>query len=344
MARVIHRVPNTNQSRSERREHIAAITDKAAHSWFQPDKFRSGLPAKHGLVESKQSIGDDGWTTVSRRRAVSPTPWNASTISAQPSHSAISSRSSRSTQRRLSTMACAASTAQSAHMLPVGMLSVGAQISGVVTGVHAYGAFIDVGVCKDGFLHVSEAGVGGSRFTDLSKHLKVGDTLCVQVRSIEDTHARFTLTRRGEERGGAEGGQGWRGKSSLDSLSKDLRLEQSRKDAQRRGVVKPESRAAEAELHTWHGRERAALAAIEASMTLAAEERFAAAEARRLATNLPTVAEMLCGTPLPPPPPPPLEVVLTKLIHGQLRHLYKMPWKQQIASEYGGVLSIRCAV
>lgn len=219
-----------------------------------------------------------------------------------------------------------------------------------------FGAFVDVGVCKDGLLHVSEADIGAFRVADLREHLKVGDTLRVRVKSIEEACARFALTCRAEPPPRREteprpdsqraAAQGWRARPLPDKATdaaqhsravEASRLERLWKGAEHQRSAEAERRAAGAARHAEEERKRDRLAAIEA------EERFASAEAHRLAASLPTAAEALCGTPLPPPPPPPLEVVVSKVIHGKVRHLYKMPWKEQIASEYGGVLSIVCA-
>jgi len=62
--------------------------------------------------------------------------------------------------------------------------------------VLSYAAFVDVGVCKDGMLHVSDVKwLVGSFVSDLREYVKVGDKLTLlYVAEVDEANQRFTLT------------------------------------------------------------------------------------------------------------------------------------------------------
>lgn len=68
-------------------------------------------------------------------------------------------------------------------------LQPGMKLKGRVRNIVTFGAFVDIGVGRDGLLHVSVLKRAG-----LDKTLKVGDTLEVVVRRIEPEDNRISLT------------------------------------------------------------------------------------------------------------------------------------------------------
>jgi small subunit ribosomal protein S1 len=75
-------------------------------------------------------------------------------------------------------------------------LNVGAQMKGKVRNVVEFGAFIDIGVSRDGLAHISVLKQAG-----IDKTIKVGDVLDVIVRRIEPDSNRISLTLPGVEQG-----------------------------------------------------------------------------------------------------------------------------------------------
>jgi uncharacterized protein len=71
-------------------------------------------------------------------------------------------------------------------------LKPGQVLSGVVTNVAAFGAFVDVGVHQDGLVHVSEL---AHRFVkDPSEVVKVGDRVKVKVLQVDEARRRIGLS------------------------------------------------------------------------------------------------------------------------------------------------------
>lgn len=68
----------------------------------------------------------------------------------------------------------------------------------MVSGVLSYAAFVDVGVCKDGMLHVSEVQPLVGRFVDdLRELVAVGDKLpLLYLLAVDERAGRFSLTTR----------------------------------------------------------------------------------------------------------------------------------------------------
>ena len=67
----------------------------------------------------------------------------------------------------------------------------GAVLTGRVTSVRAYGAFVDLGAGVQGLLHVSE--MGWSRVADASQVVKPGDEITVKVLRVEDDKQKIAL-------------------------------------------------------------------------------------------------------------------------------------------------------
>lgn len=177
-----------NQSRGARRGNNAAHQDKSGG---------------HALPTNADG---DGWTVVKsakKLRPPSPAPSTASLSSSTISNgSGRSGRSQRSRARSRST----ASTRYSGtgRRLPVpsdvrdkiDSLGWSSQLEGRVTGVHGYGAFVDIGVGKDGLLRCSEVEwLARRRVHDMRELVSVGDTLpMLFVLDYHEGQGRLTLT------------------------------------------------------------------------------------------------------------------------------------------------------
>ena len=75
-------------------------------------------------------------------------------------------------------------------------LVVGMQLSGIVTNVAAFGAFVDIGVHQDGLVHVSQL---ADRFVkDPHEVVKVGQRLEVRVLEVDPARKRISLTAKSE--------------------------------------------------------------------------------------------------------------------------------------------------
>ncbi|MGI6614415.1 MAG: Tex family protein [Dethiobacteria bacterium] len=72
-------------------------------------------------------------------------------------------------------------------------LSAGMVLSGTVRNVVDFGAFIDIGVGRDGLLHRSAMAVG-RRFHHPSEVLSVGDIIEVKVKAVDSERERISLT------------------------------------------------------------------------------------------------------------------------------------------------------
>jgi uncharacterized protein len=74
----------------------------------------------------------------------------------------------------------------------LGHVKPGQVLSGVVTNVAAFGAFVDIGVHQDGLVHVSEL---ANRFVkDPSEVVKVGDRVKVKVLQVDEARRRIGLS------------------------------------------------------------------------------------------------------------------------------------------------------
>jgi uncharacterized protein len=76
-------------------------------------------------------------------------------------------------------------------------LEQGMRLEGVVTNVTNFGAFVDVGVHRDGLVHISEL---ADRFVkDPAEVVKVGDRITVRVLEVDLTRKRISLSARSGE-------------------------------------------------------------------------------------------------------------------------------------------------
>ena len=73
-------------------------------------------------------------------------------------------------------------------------LEVGAELEGRVTSIALYGIFVDVGVGRDGLVHISE--MSDNRIDSPSDLVQIGDTVKVRVKGLDVDARRISLTMR----------------------------------------------------------------------------------------------------------------------------------------------------
>jgi predicted RNA-binding protein with RPS1 domain len=76
-------------------------------------------------------------------------------------------------------------------------LEPGTIMDGTISGIAAFGAFVDVGVGRDGLVHVSE--ISSERINSVEEALQVGDKVQVKVIEVDPSSKRISLTMRVEE-------------------------------------------------------------------------------------------------------------------------------------------------
>lgn len=199
-------------------------------------------------------------------------------------------------------------------------LTTGKLITGTITGVEPFGAFVDVGCNKDALLHKTEMAEATQHARD---RLAVGETVRMFVKYI-DAAGKVSLTARdpavaSRERAAREAEQAARVK------------ERAAHEAERAAREAEKKAAAEAE-RAAHEAAATCLAEIEATMVADAEAREAAAAAAREAAGLRlSAASLLRGEILPPTAPAPTqrEVLVRKMIEGREHVLYNLEWKDE---------------
>ncbi|MCG8353571.1 MAG: S1 RNA-binding domain-containing protein [Chloroflexales bacterium] len=77
-------------------------------------------------------------------------------------------------------------------------LEIGQILEGTVSGLATFGAFVDIGVGRDGLVHISELSDG--RVGKVEDIVKVGDKINVRVLEVDPQSKRISLTMRLEER------------------------------------------------------------------------------------------------------------------------------------------------
>ncbi len=70
----------------------------------------------------------------------------------------------------------------------------GMELEGRVTSIAMYGVFVDIGVGRDGLVHISE--MSDSRIESPSDMVQIGDTVKVRVKSVDVDARRISLTMR----------------------------------------------------------------------------------------------------------------------------------------------------
>ena len=66
------------------------------------------------------------------------------------------------------------------------------ELDGRVTSIALYGIFVDIGVGRDGLVHISE--MSNTRIDSPSDIVQIGDTVHVRVKSVEPDGRRISLT------------------------------------------------------------------------------------------------------------------------------------------------------
>jgi len=82
-------------------------------------------------------------------------------------------------------------------------LEPGMELEGRVTSIALYGIFVDIGVGRDGLVHISE--MSDTRIDSPSDIVQIGDTVKVRIKSVEPDGRRISLTMRSKERGDRRG-------------------------------------------------------------------------------------------------------------------------------------------
>lgn len=96
-------------------------------------------------------------------------------------------------------------------------LQPGMELEGRVTSIALYGIFVDIGVGRDGLVHISE--MSDTRIDTPSDLVQIGDTVKVRVKSVDLDAKRISLTMRtgADEKGeGARGGRGRPRRAEVD--------------------------------------------------------------------------------------------------------------------------------
>jgi Ribosomal protein S1 len=88
------------------------------------------------------------------------------------------------------------------------------ELEGRVTSIALYGIFVDIGVGRDGLVHISE--MSDTRIESPSDLVKIGDTVKVRVKSVEPDGRRISLTMRTKERGAEPRGSRGKKKPEVD--------------------------------------------------------------------------------------------------------------------------------
>ncbi len=76
-------------------------------------------------------------------------------------------------------------------------LEPGTVMEGTISGIAPFGAFVDVGVGRDGLIHISE--LSGERVNSVEEAVKVGDKVSVRVIEVDPNSKRISLTMRVDE-------------------------------------------------------------------------------------------------------------------------------------------------
>lgn len=184
-----------------------------------------------------------------------------------------------------------------------------------MTGVLSYGVFVDVGVNKDGLLHVKEVEwLFGGHVHDLREYVRVGEKLrFLYVLTIDEKTGRFTLTTRpraaNHRAAPPASGKEMQGDATAVEMA----------TAEVKAMAKPRVGPG-AHVHV-----QSAVATCEEVLSEAVTVGLAA-EAHPAA---PTAAAIVKGeeAPIVAAQPPVLKEVTRVVIRGQVRILYDMPWK-----------------
>ncbi|MDW0111481.1 S1 domain-containing post-transcriptional regulator GSP13 [Sporosarcina aquimarina] len=78
-----------------------------------------------------------------------------------------------------------------------GKYEAGEELSGTVTGIQPYGAFVALDETTQGLVHISEITYGFVK--DIHEHLSVGQQVTVKVLDVDDTDKKISLSIRALE-------------------------------------------------------------------------------------------------------------------------------------------------
>jgi uncharacterized protein len=81
-------------------------------------------------------------------------------------------------------------------------LQEGQVLTGTVTNVTNFGAFVDIGVHQDGLIHVSE--LSHEFIKNAAEHISVGDQVKVKVIGVDKERKRISLSKKATEEGGTK--------------------------------------------------------------------------------------------------------------------------------------------
>jgi uncharacterized protein len=115
-------------------------------------------------------------------------------------------------------------------------LQEGQILTGTVTNVTNFGAFVDIGVHQDGLIHISE--LSNQFIKDVSQSIGVGDTVKVKVIGLDKERKRISLSKRACEESGTSivGATQSREKQSQNQKSGAYSIQQQ-KSGQNKGYV-----------------------------------------------------------------------------------------------------------
>lgn len=182
-----------------------------------------------------------------------------------------------------------------------------------------YGAFVDVGVKKDGLLRNDAFGE--------CQRLAAGDKITVVVASLDGEKQKIRLSATWPRPVGTKRMAAPRQQTDSVSSEAAIAARAARAAAERASEAKARAAAERAEAEA---EVRRRVEAIEAMMVQDAFDRASAAEAARVDAGMVlAAAEVARGVPVPArkdPADSPLEVLVEKRVAGRLRVLYKMPW------------------
>jgi transcriptional accessory protein Tex/SPT6 len=98
-------------------------------------------------------------------------------------------------------------------------LQAGMELEGRVTSIALYGVFVDIGVGRDGLVHISE--MSDTRIDTPSDLVAIGDTVKVRIKSVDPEARRISLTMRSTGGERAEGGRGRGGRAKRAEIDRD---------------------------------------------------------------------------------------------------------------------------
>ncbi|NJP06339.1 MAG: S1 RNA-binding domain-containing protein [Chloroflexaceae bacterium] len=93
-------------------------------------------------------------------------------------------------------------------------LQEGMELEGKVTSIAKYGAFVDMGVGRDGLIHISE--MSAERISSPNDVVSIGDVVQVRIKSIDIENRRISLTMRPEQASAPEPPRQQRRRFELD--------------------------------------------------------------------------------------------------------------------------------